>query len=172
MKLTILASLLNATTIAGALAVVLITDHYGGNAFQFGLFGAFAAVGGILIGLVADKVTSFAKPSIVMFTSMSISAVAFMYMGITTALYLGIALFVVMNTLMTVYGILYNSLLIVLVEDKFRGRVFTLNSAIASFLMPGFRHSRWGHRRMGHPRQPIVHRRRHMGAASLALFLG
>lgn len=137
-KLTILASLMNATTIAGALVVVLITDHYGGNAFQFGLFGAFAAVGGILIGLVADKVTSFAKPSIVMFTSMSVAAIALIYMGITTALFLGIALFVVMNTLMTVYGILWSSLLIVLVEDKFRGRVFTLNGAISSFLMPGF----------------------------------
>jgi MFS family permease len=138
LKLTILASLMNATAIAGALVVVLITDHYGGNAFQFGLFGAFAAVGGILIGLVADKVTSFAKPSIVMFTSMSVAAIAFIYMGITTALYVGIALFVVMNTFMTVYGILYNSLLIVLVEDKFRGRVYTLNGAIGSFLMPGF----------------------------------
>lgn len=138
LKLSILASLMNATTIAGALVVVLITDHYEGNAFQFGLFGAFAAVGGILIGLVADKVTSFAKPSIVMFTSMSVAAVAFMYMGITSALYVGIALYVVMNTLMTVYGVLYNSLLIVLVEDKFRGRVYTLNGAIATFLMPGF----------------------------------
>lgn len=138
LKLSILASLMNATTIAGALVVVLITDHYEGNAFQFGLFGAFAAVGGILIGLVAEKVTSFAKPSIVMFTSMSVAGVAFMYMGVTSALYIGIALYVVMNTLMTVYGILYSSLLIVLVEDKFRGRVYTLNSAIATFLMPGF----------------------------------
>lgn len=138
LKLSILASLMNATTIAGALVVVLVTDHYNGNAVQFGLFGAFAAIGGIGIGLIAEKVTSFAKPSIVMFTSMSIAAVAFMYMGITSALYFGIALYVVMNTLMTVYGILYNSLLIVLVQDQFRGRVYTLNSAIATFLMPGF----------------------------------
>lgn len=138
LKLSILASLMNATTIAGALVVVLVTDHYGGNAFQFGLFGAFAAVAGIFIGLVADKVTSFAKPSIVMFTSLSVAAIAFMFLGITSALYVGIALYVVMNTLMTVYGILYNALLIVLVEDKFRGRVYSLNGAIATFLMPGF----------------------------------
>ena len=138
LKLTILASLMNATTIAGALVVVLVSDHYGGNAFQYGLFGAFAAVAGILIGLVADKVSSFAKPFIVMFTTLSISSIAFIFMGITTLLSIGIALFVVMNTLMTVYGILYNALLIVLVEDKFRGRVYTLNGAIATFLMPGF----------------------------------
>lgn len=138
LKLTLLAAAMNATTIAGALVVVLVSDHYGGNAFQFGLFGAAAAVGGILIGLVAEKVTSFAKPAIVMFLTVTISAIAFIFMGITTALYLGILFFVIMNVLMTVYGILYSSLLIVLVEDKFRGRVFTLNSAIASFLMPGF----------------------------------
>lgn len=138
LKLTLLASLMNATTIAGALVVVLISDHYGGNAFQFGLFGAFAAVGGIVIGLVADKVTSFAKPYVVMFTTVSIAGIAFMAMGITTFLYMGILFFVIMNMLMTVYGILYNSLLIVLVEDQFRGRVYTLNGAIASFLMPGF----------------------------------
>lgn len=137
-KLTLLGSAMNATTIAGALAVVLITDHYGGNAFQFGLFGAFAAVSSILVGLVADKATSFARPAIVMFSIMSVSAIAFLSMGLTTALYLGILFFVIMNVLMTVYGILYSALLIVLVEDKFRGRVFTLNGAIASFLMPGF----------------------------------
>ncbi|MDN4606187.1 MFS transporter [Sporosarcina highlanderae] len=137
-KLTILASAMNATTIAGALAVVLITDHYGGSAFQFGLFGAFAAVSSILVGLVADKATSFARPAIVMFSTMSVSAIAFLSMGLTTALYLGILFFVIMNTLMTVFGILWSSLLIVLVEDKFRGRVFTLNGAISSFLMPGF----------------------------------
>ena len=137
-KLTLLGSAMNATTIAGALAVVLITDHYGGNAFQFGLFGAFAAVSSILIGLIADKATSFAKPAIVMFLTVSVSGIAFMSMGLTTAIYLGILFFVIMNVLMTVYGILYSALLIVLVEDKFRGRVFTLNSAIASFLMPGF----------------------------------
>ncbi len=137
-KLTLLGSAMNATTIAGALAVVLITDHYGGNAFQFGLFGAFAAVSSILVGLVADKATSFARPAIVMFSTMLVSAIAFLSMGLTTALYLGILFFVIMNVLMTVYGILYSALLIVLVEDKFRGRVFTLNGAIASFLMPGF----------------------------------
>ncbi|WP_147056787.1 MFS transporter [Sporosarcina luteola] len=137
-KLTLLGSAMNATTIAGALAVVLITDHYGGNAFQFGLFGAFAAVSSILIGLIADKATSFAKPAIVMFLTVSVSGIAFMSMGLTTAIYLGILFFVIMNVLMTVYGILYSALLIILVEDKFRGRVFTLNSAIASFLMPGF----------------------------------
>lgn len=137
-KLTLLGSAMNATTIAGALAVVLITDHYRGNAFQFGLFGAFAAVSSILIGLIADKATSFAKPAIVMFLTVSVSGIAFMSMGLTTAIYLGILFFVIMNVLMTVYGILYSALLIVLVEDKFRGRVFTLNSAIASFLMPGF----------------------------------
>lgn len=137
-KLTLLGSAMNATTIAGALAVVLITDHYGGNAFQFGLFGAFAAVSSILIGLIADKATSFAKPAIVMFLTVSVSGIAFMSMGLTTAIYLGILFFVIMNVLMTVHGILYSALLIVLVEDKFRGRVFTLNSAIASFLMPGF----------------------------------
>lgn len=137
-KLTLLGSAMNATTIAGALAVVLISDHYGGNAFQFGLFGAFAAVSSILVGLVADKATSFARPAIVMFSTMSVSAIAFLSMGLTTALYLGILFFVIMNVLMTVYGILYSALLIVLVEDKFRGRVFTLNGAIASFLLPGF----------------------------------
>lgn len=138
LKLTLIASAMNATTVAGALVVVLISDYYEGNAFQYGLFGAFAAVSSILIGLVADKVTSFAKPAIVMFVAMAISGIAFLSMGLTTALYLGIFFFVIMNTLMTVYGILWSSLLIVLVEDKFRGRVFTLNSAIASFLMPGF----------------------------------
>ncbi|MDW0114191.1 hypothetical protein QT711_13425 [Sporosarcina saromensis] len=71
-------------------------------------------------------------------TSLSVAAIAFMSLGITSALYVGIALYVVMNTLMTVYGILYNALLIVLVEDKFRGRVYSLNGAIATFLMPGF----------------------------------
>lgn len=137
-KLTLLGSAMNATTIAGALSVVLITDHYSGSAFQFGLFGAFAAVSSILIGLIADRATSFAKPAIVMFLTVSVSGIAFMSMGLTTAIYLGILFFVIMNVLMTVHGILYSALLIVLVEDKFRGRVFTLNSAIASFLMPGF----------------------------------
>ncbi|MDN4606186.1 MFS transporter [Sporosarcina highlanderae] len=138
LKLSILASLMNATTIAGALMVVLVTDQYGGNAFQFGLFGAFAAIGGILIGLVADKVTSFAKPYIVLFISLAGAGAAFMFMGVTSGLYVGIVLYVAMNTLMTVYGVLYSSLLIVLVEDKYRGRVYTLNGAIATFLMPGF----------------------------------
>lgn len=138
LKLTVLASLMNATTVAGALMVVLISDHYGGTAFQFGLFGAFAAIGGILIGLVADKATAFAKPVIVMFTTVSLAGLTFAAMGITTFLYFGILFFVIMNMLTTIYGILYNSLLIVLVEDKFRGRVYTLNVAIASFLMPGF----------------------------------
>ncbi|GKV56147.1 MFS transporter [Sporosarcina sp. NCCP-2222] len=138
LKLTLLASLMNATTIAGSLVVVLISDYYGGTAIDFGLFGAFAAIGGILIGLVATKVTSFAKPGLVMFLMVSIAGFAFLGMGITTALFMGILLYVIMSMLMTVFGILYNSLLIVLVEDKFRGRVYTLNGAISSFLMPAF----------------------------------
>ena len=138
LKLTILASLMNATTIAGALSVVLIADHYNGDAVDYGLFGAFAAAGGIAIGLVAEKVTSFAKPYIVMFVCLSIAGAAFMFMGISNILVLGIFLFVVMNIMMTVYGILYESMLIVLVKDEFRGRVFTLNGAIATLLMPVF----------------------------------
>ncbi|MBB4822916.1 MFS family permease [Sporosarcina luteola] len=137
-KLTLLGALMNATTIAGALVVVLVSDHYGGTAIDFGLFGAFAAVGGILIGLVANKVTSFAKPGMVMFLMLSIAGIALLGMGITTALFMGIFLFVIMNMVIAVYSILYNSLLIVLVEDKFRARVYTLNGAIASFLMPAF----------------------------------
>ncbi|MCG3087207.1 MFS transporter [Sporosarcina cyprini] len=138
LKLTLLASLMNATTIAGSLVVVLVSDYYGGTAIEFGLFGAFAAVGGILIGLVANKVSSFAKPGTVMFLMLSIAGFAFLGMGITKALYMGILLYVIMSMLMTIYGILYSALLIVLVEDKFRGRVFTLNGAISSLLMPAF----------------------------------
>lgn len=138
LKLSLFASAINATTIAGALTVVLVADHYNGSPFQFGLFGAFSAISGILIGLVANKVTSFAKPSIVFFLTISIAGLALMLMGLTTNLYMGILFYVIMNTVITVYGILYGSLLIVLIEDEFRGRVFTLNGAIASFLMPGF----------------------------------
>lgn len=137
-KIILLATALNATTIAGALLVVLVSIQYGANAVQFGLFNAAAAVSGIVIGLVATKVTNFAKPYFVMFIMLFISGIGFLCMGLTTNFYLGMFFYVIMTVSAIVYSILGNTLIIVLVEDKFRGRLMTLQSAIASLLIPVF----------------------------------
>ena len=137
-KLVLLSTALNATTIAGALFVVLVSDHYGANAVQFGLINAAAAVGGILIGLVANKVANFAKPYIVIGSMLGISSFAFSAMGLTSNFYLGTLFFVIMTVALIIEGIIYNTLMIVLVEDRFRGRIFTLQGAISSLLIPFF----------------------------------
>lgn len=137
-KLILLATALNATTIAGALLVVLVSTQYGANAVQFGLFNAAAAVSGIVIGLMATKVTTFSKPYLIMFIALFISGVTFLSMGLTTNFYFGTLFYVIMTVSLIVFSILVNTLMIVLVEDKFRGRVLTLQSAIASLLIPAF----------------------------------
>lgn len=137
-KLILLATALNATTIVGALLVVLVATQYGANAVQFGLLNAAAAVGGIIIGVIATKVTNFAKPYLVMFIMLFESGIAFLSMGLTSNFNLGM-LFSVMTTIpIIIYSILDNTLMIVLVEDKFRRRLMTLQSAIASLLIPVF----------------------------------
>lgn len=137
-KTILLATAINTTTIAGALLVVLVSTQYGATAVKFGLFNAAAAVGGIVIGLLATKVTNFAKPYFVMFTMLLISGIAFLSMGLTTNFYFGMIFYVIMTVSIIVYSILHNTLMIVLVEDKFRGRLMTLQGAIASLLIPAF----------------------------------
>ncbi|MBE1555250.1 MFS transporter [Sporosarcina limicola] len=137
-KLVFLATALNATTIAGALFVVLVSDHYGASAVQFGLINAVAAVSGIIIGLVANKLTNFAKPYLVMAITLGISGVAFLSMGLTSNFYFGTLFFMMMTASIIIFSIIDNTLMIVLVKDEFRGRVFMLKVAIASLLIPIF----------------------------------
>ena len=59
-------------------------------------------------------------------------------MGLTSNYYFGV-LFNVMSTIpIIIYSILDNTLMIVLVEEKYRGRLITLKVAIASLLIPVF----------------------------------
>ena len=73
-----------------------------------------------------------------MFIMLFVSGIAFLSMGLTSNFYFGVLFYVMTTIPIIIYSILDNTLMIVLVEDKFRGRLMTLQSAIASLLIPVF----------------------------------
>lgn len=138
LKIFLLATLINVTTIAGALLVVLVSSHYGANAIQFGFFNAAGAVTGILIGVVAEKLTNFTKPHLVFSSMLGIGALSFIGMASTSSFYIGTFFFITMTASSIIFSILQNSLMMILIEDRYRGRLLTLQAAISSMLIPVF----------------------------------
>ena len=137
LKLVLVAMAVNVTTIAGSLLVVLVTDQYHATAIHFGVMNALSAGTGILIGLFASKLISLAKPNIIFSCILSLTGGSFIGMGLVSNAYLGTVFFMMLSAAGTLMNVLFGSLLITLIEDKFRGRVITLVSALASLLMPG-----------------------------------
>ncbi|GEL78226.1 MFS transporter [Tenuibacillus multivorans] len=135
-KMVLLATALNVTTIAGSLLVVLVTNQYGATAIQFGLLNASGAVIGIIMGLLASKIINLTRPFIIMTIDFIIAGLAFIGMGMTDNYYIGLLFFILMIGSGTIEGIMYSSILIILVQDEFRGRVATITVALASFLIP------------------------------------
>lgn len=135
-KLVLLATALNVSTIAGSLLVVLVADHYNANAVMFGIMNAGGATIGILIGLGVSKIVYLAKPNIIIGFSLLVCGLSFLGMGITQNFYIGTIFFLAMTGSSILINIIFSSSIILLIEDQYRGRVFTITVAIASILMP------------------------------------
>ncbi len=135
-KLVLIASAVNMSTIAGSLVVVLVNDQYGVGPVHYGILHSVGAGAGILIGLFADQIVRRFRMNLTFFLCLAACGIGFIGMGLTSKFYVGLLFFLLMISGSIVVNILFSSLIILLVEDEYRGRVFTTTAAFASMLMP------------------------------------
>lgn len=135
-KMFFLAMAVNMTTIATSLLVVLVTDQYQATAIQFGFMNAVGAIAGIIVGIFANKIIPFTNPNIITGSMLAAAGIGFIGAGLTDHFTIGVHFFVIIVASSILIHIIFNSLLMMKVEDEFRGRVFTLTFALAMLLMP------------------------------------
>ncbi|MBU6081286.1 MULTISPECIES: MFS transporter [Allobacillus] len=124
------------STVAGSLLVVLVNDQYGVGPVHFGLLNSVGAGAGILIGLFAEKLVHRYRINMTFFLCLVAGGIGFIGMGLTSQFYVALLFFLLLTSGSIVVNILFSSLIILLVEDEYRGRVFTTTAAFASILMP------------------------------------
>lgn len=135
-KLIIIGMVLNVASVIGPLFVVIIKEQYNSGAIVFGWFNAFGALAGIIVGLFAKRIINVVKPYIMFGISIVVAGVTMIIVGTLTNIYVGIIVYFMMSFSLTVFNIAFSSLLITLVEDKYRGRVNNLTLAIAAIMIP------------------------------------
>ncbi|WAA09114.1 MFS transporter [Fervidibacillus albus] len=138
LKTVILFSVVNMTTLAGSLIVVLIKDHYNGSSAQYGLVNALSLLAGTLMGLMIGKITKFVKTNVLFISALFLAGIAYFGAGITTNFYIGAFFLMFFAASNVVVGVMYNSMLILFVEEKVRARVTTMYGAIMGIFIPPF----------------------------------
>lgn len=135
-KSILLASALNLVTVASALTVVLVSDRYGASAVQFGIFNACGALGGIITGLFIGKLMKKAAPMRLFALGLFLSGLALIGVGWTTNLIIGTIFMAFFSASLVLVNVVLNSMMMILIKDSHRGRVFTLVAAIGGIFVP------------------------------------
>lgn len=126
------------TTLAGSLIVVLVKDHYGGSSAQYGLVNAASLFAGILMGLMVEKIIKFVNTNVLFSFALLIAGFAYFGAGITTNIYFGAFLFMLFASSNVAVTVMYNSMLILFVEEEVRGRVMTMYGSLIGIFIPPF----------------------------------
>jgi DHA3 family macrolide efflux protein-like MFS transporter len=135
-KIVIGTSLFNIASLVGPLYVVLVADQYGGTAKEFGLLQGAGIVAGILTGLIAGKVAKKIRPSVQMTLSYAVMGCSLITLGLVSNITFAYMLYFLFVFFSGMAGILLNSILIILVPENQRARVFTIFVSLSACLIP------------------------------------
>ena len=135
-KLIIIGSMINILSIGSALLVVLIQEQFHAGAGKYGLFHAAGTIATLIVGLSAGKLLKNTRPGILFASCLFSIGVSMLLISLTTNFWIGTVWFMIIAAAEVLMMISINSMLIILVEEKFRARVMSLAMSISNLFMP------------------------------------
>jgi len=135
-KIIIIGSMINFLTIGSALIVVLMNEHFHVGAREYGIFHAAGTLASIVVGLLAGKILKPVRPGILFVGCLLLVGFGMICISLTTNFWIGTILFMVMAASEILMMVSIHTMLITLVEEQFRGRVYSLSMGLSSLFMP------------------------------------
>ncbi|MGV3466542.1 MAG: MFS transporter [Heyndrickxia sp.] len=120
----------------GYLYMVILKIQYGATSSQYGFFEATAVVVSIVTGLFVGKTVKKFKPIVILTGARIVSSSCMILLGTAHSLPIAFILFAIQTLFGIFQGVVFGTLLITLVEPKFRARVDSLVLSISAFMMP------------------------------------
>ena len=135
-KLIIIGSMINILSIGSALLVVLIQEQYHAGAGKYGLFHAAGTIATLIVGLSAGKLLKNNRPGIMFAICLFSVGTSMLLISTTTNFWIGTVWFMIIAFAEVLMLVSIHSMLIILVEEKFRARVMSLAMSISNIFMP------------------------------------
>ena len=135
-KLIIIGSMINVLSIGSASLVVLIQEQFQAGAKEYGLFHAAGTIATLIVGISAGKLFKTTRPGVMFATCLFSVGISMLLISVTTHFWVGTLWFMIIAGAEVFMLISINSMLIILVEERFRARVMSLAISISNVFMP------------------------------------
>ncbi|MCM3055873.1 MULTISPECIES: MFS transporter [Bacillaceae] len=135
-KLVLLVLLINISSLVGPLYIILVNEQFKGGPTEYGILQILGALGSIIGGLSIkyfNKLISLGKG---LFVSWIIAGILMAFLSVTSLMIVGYIIFFFYCFFLVLGNIIFSSLKIVLVEDKYRGRIEGVTYSLSSILIP------------------------------------
>lgn len=135
-KLVLLVLLINISSLVGPLYIILVNEQFKGGPTEYGILQIFGALGSIIGGLSIKYFNKLISPGKGLFVSWIIAGILMAFLSVTSLMIVGYIIFFFYCFFLVLGNIIFSSLKIVLVEDKYRGRIEGVTYSLSSILIP------------------------------------
>ncbi|EGQ2857348.1 MFS transporter [Staphylococcus pseudintermedius] len=135
-RVMITAMMLNIISMVAPTFVVYFNQYLHAQPKDYGMFQFFIALGSILAASIGLKLKHKMSSYNILVTFWSIMAITFIYMFVNIYAYIAIFLGMIIGICLTLPTILFNTYKILIIDDKYRGRISGAIQSISTLFIP------------------------------------